>query len=109
MSKNQKKVAKQQFGTVVRQLRKQRGMKQKDLAEKLSITMAAMSRIETGEVHISLTRMLSIINALGLANFTVSKTGGGTAHITFQEKASGCPACFIKTGAVWPPYYENEI
>lgn len=100
---------KHQFGQAVRQLRKQRGMKQKELAEKLDITVAALSRMELGHVSITLTRMINIGSVLGFDNFTVSKPGGETAHITFQEKASGCPACFIKTGAVWPPYYENEI
>jgi len=100
---------KQQFGKAVRQVRKQRGMKQKELAQKLDITTAAMSRIETGEVHISLTRMLNIVDSLGFDTYTVSKIRGAIAHINFQEKASGCRACFVKTGGVWPPYYENEI
>lgn len=88
MSKNQNKVEKQEFGKAVYMLREHLGVKQKELAQKLDITTAAMSRIETGEVHISLTRMLNIVDLLGFDTYTESKIKGAIACQNWARMAT---------------------
>ena len=64
-----------EIGRNIRQYRKKQGMKQKDLAERISVSEQHVSHIETGSTKLSLSTLVAIANALDIdCNTLLGKT-----------------------------------
>jgi len=67
-----------QLGTVIRRIRKQRGMSQKQLGEKAGLRQETISLIETGNAATRIDTVLTVLAALDL-EFRVDLRGKGSA------------------------------
>jgi transcriptional regulator with XRE-family HTH domain len=57
---------KYEFGNVIRELREERGIKQKWVAEKVGITVNRMGRLERGESEPTVDELARIANIYGI-------------------------------------------
>ncbi|SMO79693.1 helix-turn-helix domain-containing protein [Solitalea koreensis] len=55
------------FGERVRELRKEKGLSQEDLANKADVPLSQIGRIERGEVNTTISTMYSLATALELS------------------------------------------
>ena len=71
------------FGAFVAQLRKEQGLTQKELADRLNVTDKAVSKWETGAVDPSTSNLLALAKLYGMSaeellkSVAHSKDGGG--------------------------------
>jgi transcriptional regulator with XRE-family HTH domain len=72
------------LGDFVRKIRKSQNMQQGELAKKLGITQASLSRIEAGGSEVTFSRMMQICAAL-----MVSVECGFVDHLGFFIRVSG--------------------
>ncbi len=64
-----------EIGRNIRQYRKKQGMKQKDRAERISVSEQHVSPIETGSTKLSLSTFVAIVNVLDIdCNTLLGKT-----------------------------------
>jgi transcriptional regulator with XRE-family HTH domain len=70
------------YGDIIRALRKQKGLTQQELAEKVSVTRSAISQFEKGESKASVQTLIKIAEALGvtLGSLTGEDTAPFDAH-----------------------------
>lgn len=54
------------IGNRIKQARKSKGFTQENLAEKMDVSIAFLSKIETGKMHINLERLSQICNLLSV-------------------------------------------
>ena len=72
-------------GTRLRDLRKQNGLTQQELADRAELTKGFISQLEQGQVTPSLVTLLDLIECLGTTPSEFFKTTGGE-KIVFSEK-----------------------
>ena len=74
-----------QVGTKLRDLRKQNGLTQQELADRAELTKGFISQLEQGQVTPSLTTLFDLIECLGTTPADFFK-GSGTEKVVFAEK-----------------------
>lgn len=74
------------LGVVLANLRKQQGVDQKDMADRMGLSQASYSRLEGGKSSFSVDQMFQAANALGFASEALSQQFNGTV---LQLKANG--------------------
>ena len=71
--------SKKEFGEFLVETRAKKGLLQGELAEKVGITQATLSRIESGEIAVTIQRAAMLFEALGVAvSIELSKIGAVT-------------------------------
>lgn len=60
-----------EFGRLVRQFRRARGLTQNQLADKLGISRPSLANIETGRQNVTLTRVVDFMRALGIKRWSI--------------------------------------
>jgi HTH-type transcriptional regulator/antitoxin HipB len=70
-----------QLGAVVRRVRKQAGLTQGGLGERIHLRQATISRLEAGEPAIQLHTVMEALAALGLELVVRPRSRGGAADI----------------------------
>ena len=54
------------IGKRLKEVRKNKGLTQDQLSEKMGVSIAYLSKVETGKIHINLERLSQICNILGI-------------------------------------------
>lgn len=54
------------IGKRIKQARKKKGLTQEKLVEKMDVSIAYLSKVETGKIHINLERLSQICSILGI-------------------------------------------
>ena len=70
-----------QIGEFIRKKRKQAGLTQKDLAEKISISDSSVSRIEKGETFPSVRVLSNLSSLFHVSIFELIKIAGGVENV----------------------------
>jgi len=76
------------LGRKVRELRRSRGMTQKELASAVGVTGAQLHRYETGATRVAASRMIAIAEALGVRPDVLLESAAPEPMPTFSSEAS---------------------
>ena len=83
------------IGSRLKKARKAKGMTQEELAEKLDVSIAFLSRIERGSSNINLKRLNEVCEILGVTEGEilngVSSKSGAYLDKEFSELLKNCP------------------
>lgn len=84
------------IGKRLKAARKEKGLTQYDLAEKMNVSIAYLSKVETGKIHINLERLSQICNILDVTEGEilngVSNSSQKYLDLEFYELLKKCPA-----------------
>ena len=83
------KTSKEEIGKRIRDLRKKRGEKQKDLAELLSATQNSISKVENGTSGLSLANLIKVAEHYNVSLDYLCKGEGGTDILDTLKKYIG--------------------
>ena len=70
-----------QLGAALRRRRKQAGLSQQEVADKVKLRQATISRLESGDTGTKLGTLLDVVAALGLEIIVRSRSKGRAADI----------------------------
>lgn len=70
-----------QLGAILRRTRKQAGLSQGDLGERIHLRQGTISRLEAGEPAVQLHTLVEILSALGLELVVRPRSHGSAADI----------------------------
>ena len=83
------------IGERLKAARIEKGFTQEQIAEKLDVSIAFLSRIETGNSHINLRRLDEICNILGVSQGSIlegtSEESGTYLNKEFSDLLKNCP------------------
>jgi len=92
--KNFKDIETRRIGAKIKEIRRKRGMSQKELASKANISLSHMSEIETGRQVLMLPTFIRIIDALNISANEILKCSDGETIRLYEsellELLSGC-------------------
>jgi len=92
--KNFKDIETRRIGAKIKEIRRKRGMSQKELASKANISLSHMSEIETGRQVLMLPTFIRIIEALNISANEILKCSDGETIRLYEsellELLSGC-------------------
>ncbi len=84
------------IGKRLKEARKKKGLTQENLAEKMDVSIAYLSKIETGKIHINLERLSQICNILSVTEGEilngVSNKSNQYLHSEFYDLLRNCPS-----------------
>ena len=84
------------IGRRIKEIRKRKGLTQEQLVEKMGVSIAYLSKVETGKIHINLERLSEICDILGTTEGEilngVSNHSEKYLHSEFYELLRKCPA-----------------
>ena len=105
--KKSRKVSGQEIGSRVREIRESRGLSRKKLAESISLTIQAITQVETGRRKPSFQTLIALSQGLGIS--LDSLVGLPTSKYPHDIlKDSGVMALAEKVGRM-PPELKEEI
>ena len=82
------------IGRRLKEARKKKGLTQEQLAEKMGVSIAYLSKVETGKIHINLERLSEICGILGVTEGEilngVSNNSDTYLHSEFCELLTKC-------------------
>ncbi len=71
----------QQLGAILRRMRKQAGLSQDGLSDKIHLRQGTISRLESGEPAVQLRTLMEVVSALGLELVIRPRSQGSAAEI----------------------------
>ena len=84
------------IGKRLKESRKKKGLTQEKLAELMNVSIAYLSKVETGKIHINLERLSQICNILGVTEGEilngVSNNSSTYLNSEFNELLRNCSA-----------------
>ena len=84
------------IGKRLKSARKEKGLTQYDLAEKMNVSIAYLSKVETGKIHINLERLSQICNILDVTEGEilngVSNSSQKYLELEFYDLLKNCSA-----------------
>lgn len=83
------------IGKRLKESRRKKGLTQEQLSEKMGVSIAYLSKVETGKIHINLERLSQICNILGVTEGQilngVSNKSDKYLNNEFYELLKKCP------------------